>query len=104
MLAFQAVVASLVPVSKALIGVFILCGWWLAGATALANLLLVVFLAALGYAVVRGIDVHCGCFSTKASGPAHTAWYFLRDLLFLLLSASVMIKVFRTPPDKGGQL
>jgi uncharacterized membrane protein YphA (DoxX/SURF4 family) len=98
-------IASIVlPWFEALIGAFILCGWWLPGATALASLLLVVFLAALGYAVARGIDVHCGCFSTKASGPAHTAWYFLRDLLFLLLSASVMIKVFRTPPDKGRQL
>jgi len=97
-------IASIVlPWLEALLGAFILCGWWLPGATALANLLLAVFSAALASAVVRGIDVHCGCFSTQASGPARTAWYFVRDLLFLLLGVSVMIKVFRTGRDKRPQ-
>jgi uncharacterized membrane protein YphA (DoxX/SURF4 family) len=93
-------IASIVlPWLEALLGALILFGLWLPGATALASLLLVVFLAALSSAVARGIDVHCGCFSTNAAGPAHTAWSVARDLLFLLLAAYVTIRVFRTRPE-----
>jgi hypothetical protein len=51
-------------------------------------------LGALLGAVARGIDVHCGCFSTETSGPVHTVWYVARDLLLLLLGICVMILAF----------
>lgn len=92
--------AVVLPWLEAILGILILCGWWLPGATALANVLLVVFLAALGSAIARGIDVHCGCFSTEASGPVHTLWYLARDLMLLLLGAFVMIRVFRARSDR----
>ena len=92
--------AVVLPWLEAILGILILCGWWLPVATALANVLLVVFLAALGSAIARGIDVHCGCFSTEASGPVHTLWYLARDLMLLLLGAFVMIRVFRARSDR----
>ena len=95
------VFAVVLPWLEALLGILILCGWWLKGATTLANLLLVVFLGALGAAVARGIDVHCGCFSSKASGQPHTLWYFGRDIILLLLGVFVMRAAFRAPPEAG---
>jgi uncharacterized membrane protein YphA (DoxX/SURF4 family) len=95
------IVAIVLPWLEAILGTFILCGWWLPGATALANLLLVVFWGALASAVARGIDVHCGCFSAQSSGPTHTVWYLARDLIFLLLGASVMIQAFRAHSDES---
>ncbi|MGA2224780.1 MAG: MauE/DoxX family redox-associated membrane protein [Syntrophobacteraceae bacterium] len=83
---------------EAVLGLFIVCGWWLPGATALANLLLVCFLGALAQAVARGIDLQCGCFSVKAAGSTHTIWYFVRDSLFLLLGTTVTIRAFRAHP------
>ena len=89
------IMAIVLPWLEAVLGLFIMCGWCLPGAAILANLLLVTFLGALSFAVARGIDINCGCFSTKAAGAPHTLWYLARDLLFLLLGTSVTIQVFR---------
>ena len=89
------IMAIVLPWLEAVLGLFILCGWCLPGAAVLANLLLVTFFGALSFAVARGIDINCGCFSTKASGSPHTVWYLARDSLFLLLGATVMIHAFR---------
>jgi len=91
------IVSIMLPWLEVLLGAFIVYGWWLPGATVLACLLLAVFWVALAYAVARGIDIHCGCFSSQTSGPTHTVWYLVRDLFFLLLGASVMIRVFMRP-------
>ncbi len=89
------IVAIVLPWLEAIIGIFIVCGWWLPGATALANLLLAVFLAAFGQAVARGIDLQCGCFSVRDVASTNAVWYFARDSLFLLIGAAVMIHAFR---------
>jgi uncharacterized membrane protein YphA (DoxX/SURF4 family) len=89
------IVAIVLPWLEAILGLFILCGWWLPGAIALANLLLIFFFGALVQAVARGIDLHCGCFSTKAAGSPQTLWYLIRDMIFLLLGAAAMIQVLR---------
>jgi len=89
------IMTIVLPWLEAILGSFILCGWWLPGAIILANLLLLAFLGAIAQAVARGIDINCGCFSTKASGSPHTVWYLARDSLFLLLGSTVMIQVFR---------
>ncbi len=88
-------VAIVLPWIEAIIGLFILSGFWLPGATVLANVFLVAFFSALIYNVARGIDIHCGCFSTRVTGEPHTAWYLVRDLFFLILGSTVMIRVFR---------
>jgi uncharacterized membrane protein YphA (DoxX/SURF4 family) len=98
------IVAIALPWLEALLGLFILCGWWLAGAIALANLLLITFLAALVFTVARGIDINCGCFSLKAAASPHTVWYLARDFLFLLIGAVAMVQVLdrERRPDGGG--
>jgi uncharacterized membrane protein YphA (DoxX/SURF4 family) len=89
------IAAIVLPWLEAIMGLFIVCGWWLPGAAALANLLLVCFLVALVQAVARGIDLQCGCFSVKAAGATHTVWYLARDSFFLLLGTTVTIQAFR---------
>ena len=89
------IVAIVLPWLEAILGLFIVCGWWLPGAAALADLLLVCFLGALVQAVARGINLQCGCFSVKAAGATHTVWYLARDSFFLLLGITVTIHAFR---------
>src|SRR5271157_1060787 len=72
------IVAIVLPWLEAILGLFILCGWWLPGAIVLADLLLLVFFGALAQAIARGIDLRCGCFSTKAAGSPQTIWYLVR--------------------------
>ena len=98
--------AVVLPWLEMLVGVLILCGWWLPGAITLADSLLLVFLVALASAAARGIDIDCGCFSVKATATPHFAWYLSRDLVFLLLGAAVTVQTlknrsseFRTQPE-----
>jgi uncharacterized membrane protein YphA (DoxX/SURF4 family) len=89
------VVAIVLPWLEMLLGALLAAGIWLPGAAALANLLLLSFFSALLFNLARGIDVHCGCFSTQSSGSPHTVWYILRDSSFLLLGIVVLLQVLR---------
>jgi uncharacterized membrane protein YphA (DoxX/SURF4 family) len=92
---FINIAAIVLPWLEALLGALLAAGVWLPGAVALANLLLLCFFSALVFNLARGINVHCGCFSTDITGDPHTAWYLLRDSSFLLLGAVVLAQVFR---------
>lgn len=79
------IMSIILPWLEILLGVFLLFGLWLPGTVTLTNALLISFLGALVFNVARGLDVHCGCFSTSATGDPATAWYLVRDTAFLLL-------------------
>jgi cobalt-zinc-cadmium efflux system protein len=93
--------ALVLPWVELLLGCLLVFGLWLPGAVSLANLLLVTFFGALVFNVARGLDVHCGCFSTSTQGDPATAWYLLRDAVFLLMGGYLFCKVFITgsPPS-----
>ncbi|MDR3567649.1 MAG: MauE/DoxX family redox-associated membrane protein [Syntrophobacteraceae bacterium] len=88
--------AVVLPGLEMIIGVLLVCGFWLPGAVALADLLLLVFLAALASAAARGIDIDCGCFSVKPTASPNFSWYLLRDMFFLLLGAVVTVHTQKT--------
>lgn len=76
------VVAMLLPWLELLVAALLACEVWTGPALFLANGMLMTFLAALGSAYFRGIDVNCGCFSASgASGDM--GWYLARDIVFL---------------------
>ncbi len=83
--------AILLPWVEIVMGVAMLLGCWVPGASLLAMVLLGVFAMALGINLARGVDVDCGCFSTLQSGSQNTLWYFLRDILLLSLAFHVLI-------------
>ncbi|MFP5213634.1 MAG: cation diffusion facilitator family transporter [Acidobacteriota bacterium] len=87
--------AIVLPWLELILGVFLVLGFWTYGSVVISNLLLGVFFAALAFNTARGINVHCGCFITSATGDPETAWYFLRDSIFLLLSGSLLFDHFR---------
>lgn len=85
--------AIILPWLELFLGIFLIVGFWLPGAVTLANGLLVVFFGSLVFNVARGLDVHCGCFSTSTDGDPTTAWYLIRDSAFLLMGAYLFFKV-----------
>lgn len=87
-------VAVTLPWIEAFLGVLILGGLWLPGALSLANLLLLAFSSALAYNLLRGLDVHCGCFSTSAASSTSVWLYALRDLAFLGLGGFLFFQTF----------
>lgn len=84
-------VALALPWLELLIGVLLIVGVWMPGAALTAFSLLCAFIIALVINGIRGLDVHCGCFSTEATaGPAGVAT-ILRDVAFLLISLVIVV-------------
>ena len=88
-------VAILLPWLELVLGLLILLGLWLPGALILSNLLLISFSASLAFNLIRGLDVHCGCFSSSAASHASVWTYVLRDVTFLILGGYLFKRVFR---------
>ncbi len=76
-------VALTLPWLELLTGILLAAGIWMPGAVMLSTGLLVVFMAAMGLSIARGLNVACGCFSTNGS-ESLTFWTILRDAAFLV--------------------
>ncbi|GBC60002.1 hypothetical protein DENIS_0944 [Desulfonema ishimotonii] len=78
--------AIVLPWFELFLGICVIFGIWLPGAVFSINALLTVFFAALLFNLARGLDIHCGCFSSSAqSGESgSTLWYLTRDAAFLI--------------------
>lgn len=85
--------ALILPWLEIVVAILLLCRVWPGPTLLLANGMLVVFLAALVSALVRGIDVDCGCFSP--TGQSDVTEALVRDVLFLAigLPAALMHRI-----------
>ena len=82
--------AIILPWVEVFLGLLLILGIWLPGSVLVSNILLLIFFGTLVFNTARGINVHCGCFSTSASpGTPSPAWYIIRDSVFLLLGGSL---------------
>lgn len=88
--------AILLPWIELLVGISLITGVWLQGSVALATGLMGVFFATLLFNVARGLDIHCGCFSTSVEPgeEAPMVWYVLRDGAILALSGYLFVHTF----------
>lgn len=93
-------VALILPWLELLLGLCLLFGLMLPGATAACFGLLVVFLGALVFNQLRGLDIHCGCFSTETEGGPAGPGTVLRDLGFLTVSLYLFIAVCTGRPRR----
>ena len=77
--------AIVMPWVEMLAGVFLVLGIWVKDSAAILGALLLVFIAAIGINLARGLDFDCGCFSTSAHGRKNSSILLLvRDLVLLL--------------------
>lgn len=87
------VVAAVLPWLEILCGALLVTGVRFKGATVLLFLLNLIFMGALASALVRGLDIDCGCF--RQGGGETSPWVALgRDTLIL----GALIVVFRSTP------
>ncbi|MFW5901675.1 MAG: cation diffusion facilitator family transporter [Thermodesulfobacteriota bacterium] len=86
-------VAIFLPWLELITGVLILSGLWLEGALVIYNLLMLTFIGILIYNTARGLDIHCGCFSTSGTEVINLDT-ILRDSLILIPSAYLLYRVF----------
>jgi len=92
---YQLLPASLVPLVAAALpgieiaaGLLLMAGLWTRPAAALVSAMLVVFIAGLSQALLRGIDLRCGCFG----GSDEATWgTVVRDVAMLVLAVLVLV-------------
>ncbi len=78
--------AMFLPWMEFLTGLCIVINKWVKGAWLLYSTMLAMFIIALTQALVRGLDISCGCFSVQPSSTS-TVWLrIIEDIIMLFLS------------------
>ncbi len=65
------------------------------GSGLILNLLMAVFMAALAFNLYRGMDIHCGCFTTDPSAESNMVLSISRDAAIFLAGLWALIGIFR---------
>ncbi|MFO7752434.1 MAG: MauE/DoxX family redox-associated membrane protein [Desulfobacteraceae bacterium] len=92
--------ALALPWIELIAGACLIAGVWLPGASLVTTLLMASFAGALVFNQIRGLDVHCGCFSTQTThGEPSGIWTLVRDICFLALCLYLLVRtVFSQNP------
>lgn len=82
--------AVLVPMLELLLGLMLISGFWLREAFLFTAVLYIAFDILIIQALLRGLDISCGCFTSAASGPID----FIKILENLGLTSLVLLGLF----------
>lgn len=85
-------VAAVLPWLEIICGLLLIVGMRVRAASALIILLNAVFIVALSAALVRGLDIDCGCFKQGGVGKTSAWQALLRDLVLLAMAITVYCK------------
>ncbi|HOJ60221.1 MAG TPA: MauE/DoxX family redox-associated membrane protein [bacterium] len=80
--------AIVMPPVEIITGLCLILGIWMEGALVIATGLFAVFIVAIQSAILRGLDIECGCFGTSDAEKVGTR-VLVRD--FLLLFVTLLI-------------
>ena len=82
--------AAVLPFVELICGLLLVCGYRVRGGALIIAIMNVVFMIALAAAIVRGLDIDCGCFK-QGGGAKTTPWTaLLRDVVFLAMTIFVL--------------
>jgi len=82
--------ALALPVAEILIGLALISGFYARGAALVCGAMLIGFAAGMVQAILRGIDLDCGCFGRAAE--AQVSWWTVgRNLTLLAFSVCVAL-------------
>lgn len=90
--------AIVLPWLELVLGSLLIMGIWMPGAVLVSNLLLLTFIGVLIYNTSRGLDIHCGCFSTEPSRDPLSIWAIARDAVFLVPAVYLLLANRATGP------
>ncbi len=75
--------AIFLPWLEIVTGSLLVLGMWTEASAALACGLLLVFILAISQALVRNLDISCGCFDTNPAAHRMTRWTLYWDVIWL---------------------
>jgi len=79
-----ALLAIVLPWVEAICGILLLLGKRLAGSSLIVVALNLVFIVAIASAIIRGLDIDCGCFSVGVAKAGYAR--LIEDLLLLAMA------------------
>lgn len=96
-------VALILPWLELLLGLSLMTNVWLPGAGVLSASLMIAFTGSLLFNHLRGLDIHCGCFSTDVSDGPAGLWTIVRDVIFLAMTLYLLAAIFSRRWSPGVQ-
>ena len=84
--------AIFLPWLEFITGLFMISGKWVKGSLLIYSTLLVIFIIALSQALIRGLDISCGCFSVQPTTTSNVWLRIIEDLIMLFFS----VKLYRS--------
>lgn len=78
--------AIFLPWLEFITGLFLIVGKYNKGALFIYNIFLCIFIVALTQALVRGLDINCGCFSVKPSSTSEVWLRIIEDIVMIFFS------------------
>ena len=88
------VVAIILPTLELIVGCCLILGIMLDGSAIITAGMMIVFIFALSQAMIRGIDVSCGCFNVSEAEEGSQIGFrrIIEDIIFLGLSIILLVK------------
>ena len=81
--------AIFLPWMEFFTGIFLIAGKWEKGALLIYNVLMIIFVIALAQALIRGLDISCGCFSVEPSSASEVWLRIVLDIITLFFSVNL---------------
>jgi uncharacterized membrane protein YphA (DoxX/SURF4 family) len=92
---FENLLAIFLPWMEFITGLLLVVGRFKRGAILIYNGMLVIFILALSQALIRGLDISCGCFSVKPSTTSEVWLRIILDLIMLFFSVNLYLTYIR---------
>jgi uncharacterized membrane protein YphA (DoxX/SURF4 family) len=92
------IIARVLPIFEAVLGVWLISGLGLRWAGAITSAMLLVFIGAMTRALILHIQIKCGCFGND---EPLTIWTLLRDSTLLVLALAVTLGAFLIKKRQG---
>lgn len=87
--------AIFLPWLEFITGLLLIIDKWVKGSLLIYSALLVIFIIALSQALIRGLDISCGCFSVNPSSTSEVWLRLVADIVMLFFS----VMLYKYYPD-----
>jgi|TARA_B100001996_G_scaffold184940_1_gene141464 uncharacterized membrane protein YphA (DoxX/SURF4 family) len=86
------IIAIILPILELFVGCCLIFGVMLDGSAIITAGMMFVFIIALSQAMIRGIDINCGCFKVSVDNGGGNIGYrrIIEDIIFLGLSLFIL--------------
>ncbi len=94
------ILAIIIPWTELICGLFLISGVYVRPGAAILGLLLVLFVVAISTAVLRGLNINCGCFGE--TGGTTVGWGKVLEDIGLMLPAWLLFRSGGADTGPGG--